>query len=82
MAERPLGYLTAWLGHGSGSIFPFFPWSAYVFFGTVLAAVAFPQGGRTPARHTFFQLAALTSVFSVANYLLWRFPLTLWTPET
>lgn len=81
VAERPLAFLTAWLGHASGSVFPFFPWSAYVFFGTVLAAVAFPQGGRTPTRRTFFALAALTSVFSVANYLLWRVPVTLWTPS-
>ncbi len=80
VAERPLAYFTAWLGHGSGSVFPFFPWSAYVFFGTIVAAVAFPEGGRTETRRTFFALAALTSVFSVMNYLLWRVPVTLWTP--
>ena len=77
-AERPLGYLTAWLGHGTGSIFPLFPWSAYVFVGAVLGAIAFPQGGRTPARHTFFTLSAITSVLAAITYGLWRVPFTLW----
>lgn len=78
VAQRPLGYLTAWLGHGSGSVFPFFPWSAYVFFGTVLAAIAFPEGGRTPARQTFFALAALTPIASLLAFALWRSPYSLW----
>lgn len=81
VAQRPLAYLTAWLGHGSGSIFPLFPWSAYVFFGTVLAAVAFPEGGRTPARHSFFALAGLTSLLALCDYALWRVPFTLWAPS-
>jgi uncharacterized membrane protein len=80
VAERPLSYLTAWLGHRSGSVFPFFPWSAYVFFGTVLGAVAFPQGGRTPTRRTFFALAGLTSVFALLNFALWRVPFSFWEP--
>lgn len=78
VAERPLAYFTAWLGHGSGSIFPFFPWSAYVFFGAVLGAVAFPAGGRTPTRRTFFSLAALTSATAAVTFVLWRIPFTLW----
>ncbi len=81
VAERPLGYLTAWLGHGTGSIFPFLPWGAYVFLGAVLGAVAFPEGGRTPPRRTFFALAALTSGCSIATYVLWRVPFTLWQPS-
>lgn len=78
VSPRPLGYLTAWLGHGTGSIFPLFPWSGYVFFGTVLGAIAFPQGGRTPWRRTFFSLATLTLASSCATYVLWRVPVTLW----
>jgi uncharacterized membrane protein len=78
VADRPLGYLTAWLGDARGSVFPFFPWSAYVFFGTVLGAIAFPEGGRTPARRTFVSLSALTTIASAATYLMWRSPLSLW----
>ncbi len=78
VAPRPLGYLTAWIGHGTGSIFPLFPWSGYVFFGTVLGALAFPEGGRTPWRRTFFSLASLTLASSCATYVLWRVPFTLW----
>jgi len=78
VAERPLAYLTAWLGHARGSIFPFFPWSAYVFFGAVLGAVAFPRGGHTPPRRTFFSLAALTSVFAAITFVMWRVPITFW----
>jgi uncharacterized membrane protein len=78
VAERPLGYLTAWLSHQTGSIFPLFPWAGYVFFGAVLGAIAFPQGGRTPTRHTFFALAGLTSVLAAFTYGLWRVPFTYW----
>lgn len=81
VAERPLAYLTAWLGHGSGSIFPFFPWSAYVMFGAVLGALAFPEGGRTASRHTFFALARLTLAASACSFVLWRVPFTLWQPS-
>ncbi len=80
VAERPLAYLTAWLGHGSGSIFPFFPWSAYVMLGAVLGALAFPEGGRTASRHTFFALGKLTLGATACAFLLWRAPLSLWQP--
>jgi surface polysaccharide O-acyltransferase-like enzyme len=78
VADRPLGYLTAWLGDARGSIFPFFPWSSYVFFGAVLGAIAFPAGGRTPARRTFFSLATLTAIVSLATFVMWRSPISLW----
>lgn len=78
VAPRPLGYLTAWISHGNGSIFPLFPWAAYVFVGTLLGAIAFPEGGRTPARRTFFALAGLTSVAALGTYVLWRVPFSFW----
>jgi acyltransferase len=76
--ELPWSFLTGWLGHGSGSIFPLFPWSAYVFAGATLAAVAFPEGGRTPARRVVVGLAASTVVISALTFVLWRTPFTLW----
>jgi uncharacterized membrane protein len=81
VAERPLSFVTGWLSHSSGSIFPFFPWSAYVFLGAVLGAVAFPEGGRTPWRKSFVALSAGAVAASAATWALWRAPFTLWEAE-
>jgi acyltransferase len=77
-SDLPWSFLTGWLGHGSGSIFPLFPWGAYVFAGATLAAVAFPEGGRTPARRIVIGLAAATVVTSAITFVLWRTPYTFW----
>lgn len=76
--DLPWSFLTGWLGHGSGSIFPLFPWSAYVFAGAALAAVAFPEGGRTPARRIVLGLAASTVIVSATSFVLWRAPFSAW----
>ena len=39
----------AFVGHQTGSLFPLFPWAAYVFGGVALAQVVLPEGGRTNA---------------------------------
>ncbi len=76
--DLPWSFLTGWLGHGSGSIFPLFPWSGYVFAGATLAAVAFPEGGRTPARRIIGGLAGATLATSALTFALWRAPFSLW----
>ncbi len=74
----PWSFVTGWLGHGSGSVFPLFPWSAYVLAGAALAAVAFPDGGHTPARRIVVALGAATVATSALSFVLWRVPFSLW----
>lgn len=86
VADRPWSFLTGWLGHGAvgggpGSIFPFFPWSAYVFFGAALGALAFPEGGRTPARRMFVGLGSTALAATATTWILWRTPFSLWDPS-
>ena len=39
----------ALVGHETGSLFPLFPWAAYVFGGLALARMILPEGGKTNA---------------------------------
>lgn len=39
--------LLAWVGHETNSLFPLFPWAAYVFVGVAIAPWLLPEGGGT-----------------------------------
>lgn len=76
----PLRFLTHYLTHRGGSLFPLTPWAGFVMAGVVAAEIALPQGTRTPPEFPIPRLVALSAGALALSVLCDVSPLT-WVTE-
>lgn len=60
------------VGHQTGSLFPLFPWAAYVFGGVALAQVVLPEGGKTEAARIGWRCLSVAFVALMLSQM-WSF---------
>ena len=80
--ELPVSFATGWASHEAGSLFPVFPWSAYVLFGVVLGWCVMPHGARTPIRTSLVRLGVASALVYGVAWLAYRAPFSLFDAET
>ncbi len=77
----PAGFV-AYLNSSTGSIFPFFPWSAYLFLGVVTAYAMKPWQSAEPDRNRVAMVAAAGAVLLIVSQAAQLVPLTIFPEGT
>lgn len=70
-------FLRAMLGRSSGSPFPLVPWSAYIFAGTALGALAYPEGNRTNQLRAALAIGVAAIVVLLVSRLVALVPISV-----
>jgi uncharacterized membrane protein len=73
-------FLRAMLGRSSGSPFPLVPWSAYIFAGTALGALAYPEGNRTNQLRAALAIGAAAILVLGVSRLVALVPISIDVP--